>query len=187
MPDKVTAYTAPVTVAPFTATVLRAETQTALYAKPAVVEHSVAGISTIAAGTTIVGTIRSKGDLNILGDVQGNVETTGTVSLSGKVVGDVTGRDINLKRSTVKGNIVSSGYVQFDGSTTVVGNVTAKSVSCNGHVKGNFAVDGKAHFLCGTILVGDVCAGSLVIEEGARINGDLSTANQKDIDIEDTF
>ena len=134
-----------------------------------------------------MGTIRSKGDLNILGDVQGNVETTGTVSLSGKVVGDVTGRDINLKRSTVKGNIVSSGYVQFDGSTTVVGNVTAKSVSCNGHVKGNFAVDGKAHFLCGTILVGDVCAGSLVIEEGARINGDLSTANQKDIDIEDTF
>ena len=33
------------------------------------------GVSTVAAGTLIIGEIHSKGDLNLLGDIQGNVET----------------------------------------------------------------------------------------------------------------
>lgn len=180
------AYNTAKAAAPVIATILRPEVQTSVYKKPAAQELAV-GVSTIADGTVVRGEVHAKGDLNIFGEVQGNVETASTVTVGGKVTGDITGRDINFNNSIVKGNLISAGNIQLDTKTTVIGNVTAKSISCNGHIKGDLTIEGKAHFLRETILLGNVCAGSLVIEEGARINGDVSTASQKDIDIEDPF
>lgn len=146
-----------------------------------------AGVSTVAAGTLIIGEIHSKGDLNLLGDIQGNVETKGNVTLGGKVIGNVEGRDVNCSKSSIKGNVVASGCVQLDPKSTIFGDVTAKNISCGGRMKGNLVIEGKAHFLNETILVGNVCAGSLVIEEGARIKGDVSTSSQGPSDMEDPF
>lgn len=145
------------------------------------------GVSTIAAGTMIVGDIHSKGDLAIYGDVQGNIETSGNVAMGGKVIGNITGRDIAFGKSSVKGNLKATGNVQLDGKSVLMGDIEAKSVSSNGRIKGNLVIEGKAHFLPETILMGNVCAGSLSIEEGARIKGDVSTSSQNDADIDDPF
>lgn len=145
------------------------------------------GVSTIAAGTMIVGDIHSKGDLAIYGDVQGNIETSGNVAMGGKVIGNITGRDIAFGKSSVKGNIKATGNVQLDGKSVLMGDIEAKSVSSNGRIKGNLVIEGKAHFLPETILMGNVCAGSLSIEEGARIKGDVSTSSQNDTDLDDPF
>lgn len=152
-----------------------------------IVDEAPAGVSTIAAGTLIVGEVHSKGDLNLFGDVQGNVETKGNVTMGGKVIGNITGKDVNFTKSSVKGNISASGSVQLDEKSTVVGDIASVMMSCNGRIKGNLKIEGKAHFLNETILVGNVCAGSLVIEEGARIKGDVSTSNNSTGDMEDPF
>ncbi len=151
------------------------------------VDEAPAGVSTIATGTLIVGEIHSKGDLNVFGDVQGNVETKGNVTMGGKVIGNITVKDINFTKSSVKGNISANGSVQLDEKSTVVGDISSVMMSCNGRIKGNLKIEGKAHFLNETILVGNVCAGSLVIEEGARIKGDVSTSNNSTGDMEDPF
>lgn len=168
--------------------VLRPSGNTPNYQRAAAsAEPVLAGVSTIAAGTVIVGEVHSKGDLNILGEIQGNIETKGNVSMGGKVIGNIEGKDVNFSKSSVKGNIIASGAVTLDGKSVVLGDVNSKSISCNGRLKGNLNIDGKAHFLNETILVGNVCAGSLVIEEGARIKGDVSTSSQNSVDMEDPF
>ena len=96
-------------------------------------------------------------------------------------------KDINFTKSSVKGNISANGSVQLDEKSTVVGDISSVMMSCNGRIKGNLKIEGKAHFLNETILVGNVCAGSLVIEEGARIKGDVSTSNNSTGDMEDPF
>ncbi|MEG1153351.1 MAG: polymer-forming cytoskeletal protein [Ruthenibacterium sp.] len=168
--------------------ILRPSGNTPVYQRAAAaVDTTPVGVSTIAAGTVIVGEIHSKGDLNIFGDIQGNIETHGNVSMGGKVIGNIEGKDVNFSKSSVKGNIIASGTVTLDGKSVVLGDVNSKSISCNGRLKGNLTIDGKAHFLNETILVGNVCAGSLVIEEGARIKGDVSTSSQNNADMEDPF
>ena len=54
-------------------------------------------ITKIARGTTVVGEIRSDGDVEVAGSLHGNLEAQGNVRVSGEVIGDTRGRNIDLR------------------------------------------------------------------------------------------
>ncbi|MEG0339187.1 MAG: polymer-forming cytoskeletal protein [Oscillospiraceae bacterium] len=146
-----------------------------------------AGATTIALGTVVIGEIHSKGDLNLYGEIKGNVETTGNINLGGRIMGNIIGNDMTITTSAVKGNVAASGAMSIDSGSVVLGDLKAREAQFDGQVKGNLTVEGLAHFLSDTVLLGNVSVGSLIIDEGARLRGEICTGSRDRFDITDPF
>ncbi len=124
-----------------------------------------------------MGDIATAGGLRIGGSVKGNLKVASMMELNGKVIGDIEASDAVITGSVIRGNITVSNILTMDGETTVVGDVSAKSVDSNGKIKGNLTVEERAHFQGNAVLVGNLMSGTVIIDEGAMLKGDISITN----------
>jgi len=134
------------------------------------------GATVIAAGATFFGDIRAEGDVEVLGKVKGNVEATGNIRVAGKVLGDVKGEAVVLEGCTVQGNITSTSYVSLDAGAMVVGDVLATDFESDGKVKGNLQIARAATFASCALLAGNVIAATIMMSQGARVQGAVRIA-----------
>lgn len=134
------------------------------------------GATVIAAGTTFFGDIRAEGDVEVLGKVKGNLEATGNVRITGKVLGDVKGEAVVLSGCAVQGNVTSTSSVTVDETAMIVGDVLATDFESGGKVKGNIQIARAAIFFPTAILAGNVMAGTIMMNQGARIQGAIRIA-----------
>lgn len=134
------------------------------------------GATVIAAGTTFFGDIRAEGDVEVLGKIKGNLEATGNVRITGKVLGDVKGEAVVLTGCAVQGNVTSTSSVTVDEAAIIVGDVLATDFESGGKVKGNIQIARAAVFFPTAILAGNVIAGTIMMNQGARIQGAIRIA-----------
>lgn len=134
------------------------------------------GATVIAAGATFFGDIRAEGDVEVLGKLKGNLEATGNIRIVGKVLGDVKGEAIVLDSGTVQGNITSSSTVSLDETAMVVGDILASDLKSAGKVKGNLQIGRAADFATTALLAGNVIAATIVMAQGARVQGAVRIA-----------
>lgn len=127
----------------------------------------------ISSGMVFVGDLKSDDDLRVLGEIKGNVETGGSVRCGGKITGDVKGVNFSFTGSTIQGNITASGIVTLDKDTSILGNITAKSIECNGKIQGDISVETKAYFMSSTAYTGKLTCGAICIDEGAAISATI--------------
>jgi cytoskeletal protein CcmA (bactofilin family) len=111
--------------------------------------------------------IKSNGDreMNIIGPgttVNGNVDSSGSLLIRGKITGDVHATD-NIE--------VGSGG-------TIEGIVHGKTVKIAGNVRGTISATDTLLFVGKAIVQGDITALKLIIEEGARFNGKCTMNEQ---------
>lgn len=111
--------------------------------------------------------MKSNGDkeMNIIGPgttVKGNVDSSGSLLIRGKITGDVHASD-NIE--------VGSGG-------TIEGTVHGKIVKIAGNVRGTISATDTLLFIGKAIVQGDITAMKLVIEEGARFNGKCTMSEQ---------
>lgn len=146
----------------------------------------------IAPGTTLVGDMSTAGGLRIGGSVKGNLKVASMMELNGKVIGDIEASDAVIVGSVIRGNVTVANVLTMDGDTTIVGDVSAKNVDINGKVKGNLTVGERSHFQSNAVLVGNLMSGTVIIDEGAMLKGDISitsadtenvTVDEPDFDI----
>jgi cytoskeletal protein CcmA (bactofilin family) len=133
----------------------------------------------IAAGTTLVGDVSTAGGIRVNGSVKGNLKIASTMELSGKIIGDIECVDATVSGSMVRGNVAVTNVLTIDSDTTIVGDVSAKNVDINGKIKGNLMVEERSHFQADAILVGNLISGTVIIDEGAMLKGDISITNQR--------
>lgn len=138
----------------------------------------------IAKGTKLVGDIETSGNLKIGGSVKGNVIVNGTLSLNGQIIGDIKTKSVEIAGSVVKGNIVASDHVRVDKETTIIGNVTAREGEIGGRIKGNLSMEQRVHIQDSAILVGNLASGSVHIEEGAMLKGDVTITQGKGVSVQ---
>lgn len=134
------------------------------------------GATVIAAGATFFGDIRAEGDVEVLGKLKGNLEATGNVRVVGKVLGDVKGEAVVLDGCTVQGNITSTSFVTLDAGAMVVGDVLATDFTSDGKVKGNLQIARAANFSSCALLAGNVIAATIMMAQGARVQGAVRIA-----------
>lgn len=141
----------------------------------------------ISEGTVIVGDVSTEGDLQVKGSIKGNVKVAGTMDLSGKVIGDVDAENVNIVCSLVRGNVKVVGSLTVDNVTTIVGDVSARSVDVNGKIKGNVTVEERSHLQSDAVVVGNLVSGTLIIDEGAMLKGDMAITNAQvgDVSVEE--
>lgn len=138
----------------------------------------------IAKGTKLVGDIETSGNLRIGGSVKGNVIVNGTLSLNGQIIGDIKTKSVEIAGSVVKGNVVASDHVSVDKETTIIGNVTAREGEIGGRIKGNLSMEQRVHIQESAILVGNLGSGSVHIEEGAMLKGDVTITQGKGVSVQ---
>ncbi len=140
-------------------------------------------VTVIAPGTTIVGNLTSNGSLVMNGDIKGDVKVARKFTLEGRVIGDVDAQEVEIIRSSVKGNITVTGDLEMDDHTIVVGDISAKNTTTNGKIKGNLTVLERGHLKPSATLVGNLVAGTVIIDEGAMLKGDIAITNAQNENI----
>ncbi len=140
-------------------------------------------VTTISKGTSIVGEIHSDSNIDLLGTMKGNVITKGNVNVSGKVLGDIKGANVDLSGCTVQGNIIASGMLTIDNDSVLVGDIKAENLSINGKLKGNAQI--RNMFTCQSeaLILGNVTAAVASINEGAKLQGTMQIVNGQIADI----
>lgn len=144
--------------------------------------------SVIAVESVVDGNISAKGGISIDGTVNGNVTASevtvfrrGTVNgdviateravICGKVSGDISGKDVHLKKTKVSGNIKASSSVLVDMDAIVTGNISATDLRIVGAVRGEIDVKGNVSLASSAIVQGDIRSASIQIEQGAAVDG----------------
>ncbi len=140
-------------------------------------------VTVVAPGTVIVGDISTAGGLRVEGEIKGNLNVASTLELTGKIIGDIKAADAVITKSLIKGNVAVKNFVTIDGETTVVGDVSGRTSQVNGKVKGNLTVEERAHFEPRATLVGNLIAGTVIIDEGAMLKGDIAITNAQNENI----
>ena len=135
----------------------------------------------IAPGTKIVGDIEADGCLQVGGSIKGNLKVAAMLDLNGRIIGDIEAQDVTVLTSLVKGNVTARDTLRVDKDTTIVGNVVARNAEIDGKIKGNVAVSERAHVKSDSVLMGNLVSGTVNVEEGAMLKGDISiTSMQSD-------
>lgn len=129
----------------------------------------------ISKNTVIDGNIRSFANMSIDGNVKGNVETTKDIDINGKIVGNIACNNASLRTSQIQGNIQMKGNAFMERDTLLIGDLTSTYANVNGKIKGNLATTGKTELKSDAVVFGDISASTITVDDGAIIQGYVST------------
>ncbi len=129
----------------------------------------------ISRNTVIDGNVRSFANMSIDGNIKGNVETTKDIDLNGKIVGNIACNNASLRTSQIQGNIQMKGNAFMERDTLLIGDLSSTYANVNGKIKGNMAITGKAEFKSDAVIFGDISASTITVNDGAIIQGYVST------------
>ena len=129
----------------------------------------------ISRNTVIDGNVRSFANMSIDGNIKGNVETTKDIDLNGKIVGNIACNNASLRTSQIQGNVQMKGNVFMERDTLLIGDLTSTYANVNGKIKGNLAITGKAELKSDAVVFGDISASTITVNDGAIIQGYVST------------
>ncbi len=129
----------------------------------------------ISRNTVIDGNVRSFANMSIDGNIKGNVETTKDIDLNGKIVGNIACNNASLRTSQIQGNVQMKGNAFMERDTLLIGDLTSTYANVNGKIKGNLAITGKAELKSDAVVFGDISASTITVNDGAIIQGYVST------------
>ena len=128
----------------------------------------------IGKGARIVGTLEVAGDLEVQGEIQGDITCQNKIIVTGVVDGNITTCDVDLDNAIVTGDINCTGDLHLSTSATVAGNCAAMNVVCGGRIKGDVNAQESATFEEKAALVGNLTARDIEIQKGAVLQGSVN-------------
>lgn len=140
-------------------------------------------VTIISKSAVISGELTVAGDMRMYGKIKGNMNVQGNIEIAGKVIGNVSGNDIELSRCELKGDISSTGFVFMDKESIMIGNLSSQDITLDGKVKGDLAANNKIYIRSNAIIVGNVRATTIAIDEGASLQGQVIIATKENTDL----
>ena len=129
--------------------------------------------SFLAPGTSFEGTLRSKGDVEIAGELKGDVAAEGAVLLRSNIQSNIVARSVKLSGCALVGDVTANGPVTVSEDSKITGNVTAKELLCAGEIAGDLKIVGSTQLEANARVSGSVVTGTLAVVKGAVINGSI--------------
>lgn len=137
-------------------------------------------------GTVIGGGIVSSGSIEVYGEVQGDVECDGTLTVLGSVTGSVRAGQAYICTSRFDGDIICEGNVNIAQGTVVVGNIYGSSATIAGAVKGEIDIKGPVIIDSTAVVKGNVKGRTVQVNNGAVLHG-FCSQDYSEIDIDEIF
>lgn len=127
--------------------------------------------SVITEGMTINGDIVSRGSMDVLGSIIGNIDILGKLDVSGNVQGNSKAAEVYAENAKIVGEVHSMGSVKIGQSTVIIGDITASSAVIAGAIKGDIDVKGPVILDTSAIVMGNIKSKSVQINNGAVVEG----------------
>ena len=132
-------------------------------------------VTVISRNTVIDGNVRSLANMQVDGNIKGNVETTRDIDMTGKVVGDIKCNNASMNSAAMQGNLTIKGKMRMDRDTILIGDLTSQYADVNGRIRGKMEIAGKAELKRDAIVFGDINASTIEVTDGAIIQGYVNT------------
>ena len=120
--------------------------------------------SFLAPGTVFEGSFRAKGDIEIAGELKGDVTSEGSVLLRSNLQSNITAGSVKL---------TANGPVTVSEDSKVTGNITAQSLLCAGEINGDIRISGNTQMDANARVSGSVVTGTISVAAGAVLNGSV--------------
>ncbi len=120
---------------------------------------------------TVKGDILSKGSIEIIGSVEGNVTALGKLNVSGLLRGDANAAEVFADAAQISGQIKAEGTAKIGKDSVIIGDIFATSAVIAGAVKGDIDVHGPVILDSTAIVMGNIRSKSVQINNGAAIEG----------------
>ncbi len=143
-------------------------------------------VSLITAGTSIRGNMETTGSFEIEGRIEGDIKCNGKLTVIGTVVGNSASSEFFADAAHIEGEVVSSGTVKIGLGSVIIGNISATSAVIAGAVKGDIDVQGPVVVDTSAVIMGNIKSRSVQINNGAVIEGFCSQC-YSDVDVESLF
>lgn len=140
--------------------------------------------SVITKSMTVTGNIQSSNDIQVYGNVRGDIVCDRDVIANGLVLGSIRAKQLTAKSCTVKGDISLTGDAVLEAESIVVGNLNTANLELSGKIKGNIDAKGVAQLNPSALIQGDLKASHMSAALGSRINGRIITDDIDDADFE---
>lgn len=127
--------------------------------------------ASITEGMVVNGDIQTTGSLDLIGKVIGNVTAYGKLNVTGEIEGNSNAAEIYAEAARINGDIHSNGSVKIGQSSVIIGNLYATSAVIAGAVKGDIDVHGPVVLDTTAIVMGNIKSQSVQINNGAVIEG----------------
>ncbi|MCH4192328.1 MAG: polymer-forming cytoskeletal protein [Butyrivibrio sp.] len=127
--------------------------------------------ASITGGMVINGDIQTTGSLDLMGKVVGNVTVFGKLNVNGEIEGDSNAAEVYAESARITGDIHSQGSAKIGQSTVIIGNIYANSAVIAGAIKGDIDVHGPVVLDTTAIVMGNIKSQSVQINNGAVIEG----------------
>ena len=131
-------------------------------------------------GTKIKGDLSTQSNLTFAGEIEGDIDSRKNVVVTGKVHGDMKCRDAEVKGASIQGNINVSQVIAFERGSSIVGNLGAGNGTIDGKVEGNLSIKEDIRICENGCVIGDITAGSISVEKGAVIKGQVNITDKAD-------
>ncbi len=134
----------------------------------------------LAAGTCIVGTIKTEGDLEIAGEFTGDVVSGGNVTLHSGSNGNITAVSLKIYNSMLCGDVHATDRVEIGEGSAINGNVFASRMVCAGAVKGDVEIKNDLVLEKTARFDGNIKTGTMSMASGAIVRGKLEMTGASD-------
>ena len=128
----------------------------------------------ISKSVVIEGNVRTTGKLTIMGEVTGNVISTSDLVITGKVGGSIQGSKIKLNQCEINDTVTATSEILVSPNSVINGNVKSSSITSDGVINGNIEAD-SVTLASSSRTVGDITCKTIRISEGASLKGKLET------------
>lgn len=143
-------------------------------------------VTVITKGTVINGNITSEGSLDVMGNIKGDIDCHGKLSIIGLVTGNCLAAEVYVGAKRFEGSITSEGSVKIGLGTVVIGDITGTSGVIAGAIKGDIDISGPIVIDSSAVIKGNIKAQSIQINNGAVIEG-FCSLSYASIDIDNIF
>lgn len=148
-----------------------------VYKQPVEVENVVAVVlkpTIISKGTEIHGRFVAENDLEIRGNIIGDVKTTGNLIVDGgSVTGNIHAKSIVLKEAQVNGHLISEEFISVHLNSYVEGDIHGKEVSIDGECKGNIIAEESLYLMTHAKSKGNITTFRFKVDENALLDGEV--------------
>lgn len=146
-------------------------TPTAAHAAP----YSLIPSTFLAPGTALEGKLKSKGDVELAGSFNGEIEADGNVTLRANATCNIEATSLNVISCHLTGDSNISGNVNISENSEVTGNITADELHCSGIITGDITVKNGLALEHTARIYGNIIAGTISMDRGAVIKGTVTT------------
>lgn len=124
----------------------------------------------------IKGDVQSASPMTIAGKVYGNVLSDEDVEMTAEsyVEGNVQVKSLTLMGGKIIGDVNVTEMIHVSEDTSIVGSVKGNSIDINGKIEGDIETSNGARLAASAQVKGNLTSSSLVVEKGARIQGNYS-------------